>query len=107
MVVVGLGSEVTMEAEHVDKMASVGSVREPRWMLGEQEVGREMEGCCRSERERRGSVTKPDSRPEGTTQTSRHEDQQELFCLGGLSVLLCTVSLHFLKEQINILETRT
>lgn len=42
---VGLGSEVTMEAEQVDKMASVGSVREPRWMFGEQEVGREMEGC--------------------------------------------------------------
>lgn len=40
-----LGSEVTMEAEQVDKMASVGSVREPRWIPGEQEVGREMEGC--------------------------------------------------------------
>lgn len=40
-VAVGLGSDVTQ----VDKMASVGSVREPRWMLGEQEVGREMEGC--------------------------------------------------------------
>lgn len=42
---VGLGSDVTTEAEQVDKMASVGSVREPRWMLGEQEVGREMDGC--------------------------------------------------------------
>lgn len=42
---VGFGSEVKMEAEQVDKMASVGSVREPRWMLGEQEMGREIEGC--------------------------------------------------------------
>lgn len=69
--VVGLGSEVRMEAEQVDKMASVGSVREPRWMLGEQEMGREMEGCWRSERERRGRVTKPESGPE-ETQTSTH-----------------------------------
>ncbi len=45
VVVVGLGSEDTMEAEQADKMASVGSVREPRWMLGEQEIGREMDGC--------------------------------------------------------------
>lgn len=43
--VVGLGLEVTIEAEQVDKMASVGSVREPRWMPGEQEMGMEMEGC--------------------------------------------------------------
>lgn len=43
--VVFMGSEVTIEAEQVDKMASVGSVREPRWMPGGQEVGREMEGC--------------------------------------------------------------
>ncbi len=28
--VVGLGSEIMMEVEQVDKMASVGSVREPR-----------------------------------------------------------------------------
>ena len=40
----GLGSEVTMVVEQVDKMASAGSVREPRWMLGEQGMGREMEG---------------------------------------------------------------
>lgn len=58
--VVALGSEVT----RVDKMASDGSVREPRWMLMEQEVGTETEGCWRSARERRGRVTKPDSRPE-------------------------------------------
>lgn len=70
--VVGLGAEVTMEVERVDKMASVGSVREPRWMLGEQDVGMETEGCWRSERERRGRVTKPESRPEEQTQMSVH-----------------------------------
>lgn len=86
--VVGLGLEVTTVVEQEDKMASVGSVREPRWMLGEQEVGREMEGCWRSERERRGRVTKPDSRPAKHTQVSIHEVQTEVFCQGGLAYLL-------------------
>lgn len=72
--VVGLEAEVTIEVEHVDKMTSVGSVREPRWMLGEQDAGMETEGCWRSERERRGRVTNPESRPE--KQTSIHEIQQ-------------------------------
>lgn len=60
---VHLGSEVTTEAEQEDKMASDGSVREPRWTSREQEAGEEMDGCWRSERERRGRVTNPDSRP--------------------------------------------
>lgn len=59
-----MGSEVKKAVEQVDKMASLGSVREPRWMSGEREVGREMEGCWRSERDRRGRVTKPESTPE-------------------------------------------
>lgn len=42
---VGLVSQVKMEEEQVDKMASQGSVREPRWIPGETEVGREMDGC--------------------------------------------------------------
>lgn len=41
----GLLSQVRMEEEQVDKMVSVGSVREPRWMFGEQDVGSEMDGC--------------------------------------------------------------
>lgn len=57
-----LGLEVTIEAEQVNKTASDGSVREPRWTLvGE---GMETDDCWRSERERRGRVTKPDSTPE-------------------------------------------
>lgn len=69
--VAGLAADDT----RVGRMASAGSVREPRWMFGEQEVGREMDGCWRSERERRGRVTKPDSRPEEKTQTAKHEVQ--------------------------------
>lgn len=42
VVVAGLASRGDAR---VLRMASLGSVREPRWMLGEQEVGREMEGC--------------------------------------------------------------
>lgn len=72
--VAALGSEIA----HVDKMASAGSVREPRWMWGEQEVGWKMEGSWRSARERRGRVTKPDSRPEDR-KYSIHQGQQGTF----------------------------
>lgn len=53
---------VGLEVEQVDKRASDGSVRDPRWML--VSTGMELDDCWRSERERRGRVTKPDSTPE-------------------------------------------
>lgn len=68
-----MGAGLVSEDTRVVRMASVGSVREPRWMFGEQEVGREMDGCWRSERERRGRVTKPDSRPGEKTQTVKQQ----------------------------------
>ena len=55
------GSSVKFGAELTDWMASVASIIETQWTSGEQEV--EPEDCCRSDRERRGRVTKPDSRP--------------------------------------------
>lgn len=70
-----LGSVVA----RVDKIASEGSVREPRWMRAEQEVGGRAEASWRSARERRGRVTKPDSRPE-ETEYSIHQDQSAQHC---------------------------
>ena len=54
-------SSVKFGAELTDWMASVASISETQWTSGEQVV--EPEDCCRSDRDRRGRVTKPDSRP--------------------------------------------
>lgn len=55
------GADVKIGEEFRDKIASVASVSEPRWTSGEQEV--EPVDRWRSDRERRGRVTKPDSKP--------------------------------------------
>lgn len=62
-----VASQTTVEAEPQDATASVWSLSELR-RTSEAE-GTETGGCWRSERERRGKVTKPDSRPEERVET--------------------------------------